>query len=106
MPETLLKKKLWHRCFSVNFAKFLRTRFLQNTSGRLLLILVTKPKFGNFPIFNLPIAETREKERSKVSQSADFDTENVGRFKDGAGGGGGGEEERERSSMHAGNYII
>ena len=34
---TLLKKKLWHRCFSVNFAKFLRTLFLQNTSGRLLL---------------------------------------------------------------------
>ena len=24
----LLKKKLWCRCFSVNFAKFLRTRFL------------------------------------------------------------------------------
>ena len=34
---TLLKKRLWHRCFSVNFAKFLRTPFLQNTSGRLLL---------------------------------------------------------------------
>ena len=28
---------LWHRCFSVNFAKFLRTPYLQNTSGRLLL---------------------------------------------------------------------
>ena len=29
----------WKRenCFSVNFAKFLRTPFLQNTSGRLLL---------------------------------------------------------------------
>ena len=36
-PETLLKKRLWHICFPVNFAKFLRTRFLQNTSGRLLL---------------------------------------------------------------------
>ena len=33
---TLLKKRLWHRCFSVNFAKFLRTPFFQNTSGRLL----------------------------------------------------------------------
>ena len=30
---TLLKKSLWHRCFPVNFAKFLRTPFLQNTSG-------------------------------------------------------------------------
>ena len=34
---TLLKKKLWHRCFPVNFAKFLRTTFLQNTSGLPLL---------------------------------------------------------------------
>ena len=31
------KKKVWYRCFPVNFAKFLRTSFLQNTSGRLLL---------------------------------------------------------------------
>ena len=36
---TLLKKKLWHRCFPMNSAKFLRTFFLQNTFGRLLLIL-------------------------------------------------------------------
>ena len=34
---TLLKKRLWHRCFPVNFAKFLRAPFLQNTSRRLLL---------------------------------------------------------------------
>ena len=27
------KKRLWHRCFLVNFVKFLRTSFLQNTSG-------------------------------------------------------------------------
>ena len=25
---TLLKKRLWHRCFPVNFVKFLRTPFL------------------------------------------------------------------------------
>ena len=36
-PATLLNKRLWHKCFPVNFAKFLRTTFLQNTSGRLLL---------------------------------------------------------------------
>ena len=36
-PATLLKKRPWHRCFPVNFEKFLRTPFLQNTSGRLLL---------------------------------------------------------------------
>ena len=33
MPATLLKKRLWHRCFPVNFTQFLRTLFLQNTSG-------------------------------------------------------------------------
>ena len=26
-PETLLKTGLWHRCFPVNFSKFLRTHF-------------------------------------------------------------------------------
>ena len=28
-PATLLKKRLWHRSFLVNFAKFLRTPFLR-----------------------------------------------------------------------------
>ena len=40
-PATLLKKRLLHRCFPVNFANFLRTLFLQNTSGRLLLFPLT-----------------------------------------------------------------
>ena len=34
----LLKKKLWQTCFPVNFLKFLRIPFLQNTAGRLLLV--------------------------------------------------------------------
>ena len=37
---TLLKKRLWHRSFPVNFSKFLRTPFLQGTSRRLLLTLL------------------------------------------------------------------
>ena len=32
-PATLLKKRLWHSCFSANFAKFVRTPFSYNTSG-------------------------------------------------------------------------
>ena len=32
-PATLLKKRLWHSGFPVNFAKFLRALFLQNTTG-------------------------------------------------------------------------
>ena len=35
---TLLKNRLWQKCFPVNFAKFLRTHLLQNNSGRLLLL--------------------------------------------------------------------
>ena len=31
-----IKKRLWNWCFPVNFSKFLRTPFSQNTSGRLL----------------------------------------------------------------------
>ena len=37
-PSTLFIKKLWHSCFPVNFAKFLGTPFLENTSRRLLPI--------------------------------------------------------------------
>ena len=47
-PATLLKKRLWHRCFPVNFVKFLRTPFYIEHLWRLLLmiygiILVTIP---------------------------------------------------------------
>ena len=31
-PTTLLKRRLWHGCFPVNFVKFLKTLFLQSTS--------------------------------------------------------------------------
>ena len=36
-PATLLKRRPWQRCFPVNFEKFLRTLFLQNTFGGLRL---------------------------------------------------------------------
>ena len=38
-PATLLKKRLWHRCFPENFAKFLRTPFFKEHLQWLLLIL-------------------------------------------------------------------
>ena len=41
-PATPLKNRLWHSCFSVSFAKFSRTSFLQNTFGRLLLCMCSK----------------------------------------------------------------
>ena len=36
-PVTLFKKRLWDKCFSVNFAKFLRKPFWHNTSEWPLL---------------------------------------------------------------------
>ena len=36
---SLWKERHWQRCFLVNFVKFLRTPFLENTSGWLLLSL-------------------------------------------------------------------
>ena len=37
-PAILLKKRLWHRCFPVNFEKFLRTPFLTEHLRRLLIM--------------------------------------------------------------------
>ena len=39
---TLLKTRLWHRCFPLNFTEFLRTPFVQNTFGWLLLTVPRK----------------------------------------------------------------
>ena len=36
-PVNLFKKRLWHRCFPVNFAKLLRTPFLTEHLRWLLL---------------------------------------------------------------------
>ena len=36
-PATLLKKKHWHKCFPVNFAKFLRKPFFKEDFWWLLL---------------------------------------------------------------------
>ena len=38
-PATSLKKRLWQRCFPLNFVKFLITFFLQSTSGGSFLYL-------------------------------------------------------------------
>ena len=45
---SFLKKRFWHRCSPVNFAIFLRTHFLQKTSGRLLLPKYTIRKYHFF----------------------------------------------------------
>ena len=42
-PEILLKKRIWHRCFPRNFAKFLRTTS-PTEHLRWLLLFLTMPK--------------------------------------------------------------
>ena len=42
MPATLLKKRLWHRCFPVKFVKVLRTTFFIERLSWLLLLLVAQ----------------------------------------------------------------
>ena len=37
LPAILLERRLWYRCFPVNFANFSRATFSQNTFGRLRL---------------------------------------------------------------------
>ena len=55
MPETrprsvltLLKKSLWHRCFPVNFAKFLRTPPVAASAIRTLVIKLKLSVDGAF----------------------------------------------------------
>ena len=50
--ETLLRKRLCRRCFPVNFAKFLRTPFLQSTSRRLLLDMLVDKNFSRAHYFS------------------------------------------------------
>ena len=66
-PATLLKKRLWHRCFPVNFMKFLRTPFLQNTSGWLFLILLLK-EFYVILSFNKEVKRLFKCQNKKVSK--------------------------------------
>ena len=46
-PRTLLKKRLWHRCFPVNFEKFLRTPFFTEHLRWLFMNLYWKLRGRN-----------------------------------------------------------
>ena len=43
LPASLLKKRLWRRCFPLNFAKFLRTSFFREHLWWLLLFIQPFP---------------------------------------------------------------
>ena len=65
-----IKKRLQHRCFPVNFAKFLRTSFLQSTPGRLLLFVVIKvPETHWCKVFSQRLFTFKKKKYSGKNQN-------------------------------------
>ena len=76
-PAALLKKRLWHRCFPVNFAKFLRTPFLQKNSGRL------REKWSCSELFLSPFSRIRtdtERYLVRMQENADQNNSEYGQF--------------------------
>ena len=72
-PATLFKKRVWHRYFPANIAKFLRTPFLQNTSGRLFLkIMQTLFQIFLFTFVSLQFSESLRKYFLRVSRTNCF----------------------------------
>ena len=54
---TLLRRRLWHRCFSVNFAKFLRTLFLtEHLRWMLLAVLESAEQRVSVTCFTILLA--------------------------------------------------
>ena len=60
---SLLKKRLWYRCFPVNFAKFLRTPFLTERL-RWPIKLFTGKHYFKWSIYSTQIAKNLEKKTS------------------------------------------
>ena len=76
---TCLKKRQVHRCFPLNFLKFLRTPFLQNTSGRLFLdclqknaLILREFKLLNSEIIRKPMTSEKSSKNQKLFNSLKF----------------------------------
>ena len=65
-PETLLNKRLWYKCFSVNFAKLLRTPLLTEYLRWLLLLL---DKIQNIKKMNHENRETKQKHENRKKRN-------------------------------------
>ena len=52
-PATLLKMRLWHRCFPVNFVRFLRTPFFTENLWWLLLKNKQRKGFSSDYLWNI-----------------------------------------------------
>ena len=59
-PAILLKKRLWHRCFPVNFANFLwRPFFMEHLQWLLLAFAPTEISYSN-TVCNISVVATSE----------------------------------------------
>ena len=65
-PATLFKKRLCHRCFPVNFAKFLKTRFLTEHVWWLLPNLITEIVYLLLMVFKSSEAYSETGQTSKM----------------------------------------
>ena len=74
-PATLLKERLWHRCFLVNFVKFLRTPFFTEHLWWLLLDLS-----GNTLTWNISLILTPYNSHKKLSFKTHKLTKNLFRL--------------------------
>ena len=60
LQDSFIKKRLWERCFPVNFAKFLKAPFLKNTPGRMLLKSIRSDYFAVFlPVITIGVGFTK-----------------------------------------------
>ena len=84
-PATLLKKRLWYKCFPVNFAKFLKTPFPIEHLWQLLLFIDGTIPLHNFKFRNIRISfHCKQKTFSpKVFRVVSFFTKRVSCVKNG-----------------------
>ena len=52
-PATLFKKRLWHKCFPVNFARFLRSTFFTEHLQTTAFIIRHQEAFSLSKIFGI-----------------------------------------------------
>ena len=58
-PATLLRKRLWHRCFPANFAKFIRAPFIIEQLWWLLLMFLQTSQYWSLFLIKLQVSFSR-----------------------------------------------
>ena len=71
-PETLFKRGPWHRCFPMNFVKFLKTPFLTEHLCWLFLSFQVFTFKAILPGIRIPNSQTRQFPRSVIEKTLSF----------------------------------